>query len=151
VCWGDDVEAATAPGGAFVSVSAGAGRSCGVRTDGTGVCWGAFPSPATTGLVAVDAGWGDHACGIDVNEEIACWGALHRGVTGAPRGRFVDVAVDGRGRSCALRFLDRTVECWGEDVGWVPDGEFVAVEGRGEGFCGLTVMGEVRCWGDISY
>lgn len=151
VCWGDDVEATAAPAGAFVSVSAGAGRSCGVRTDGVGVCWGAFPSPATTGLVVIDAGWGDHACGIDVNEEIVCWGAVHRGVTSAPRGRFVDVAVDGRGRSCGVRFLDRTIDCWGEDLGWVPDGEFVAVEGREPGFCGLTLNGEVRCWGGLAW
>ena len=29
-----------APGGSFVQVSAGAGHSCGLRSDGSIVCWG---------------------------------------------------------------------------------------------------------------
>ena len=40
-CWGSDYNGqATPPTGSFVSVSAGARHTCGVRSDGSVACWG---------------------------------------------------------------------------------------------------------------
>ena len=84
-CWGwDKYGRATPPSGAFASVSAGAFHTCGVRTDGTGECWGlhededgnvvgqATPPPGE--FASVSAGL-LHTCGVRTDGVVECWGS----------------------------------------------------------------------------
>ena len=59
------------PKGSFVSVSAGAGYSCGLKANGTVSCGG--PASLNGTFTAVDAGW-HHACGIKEDGSVECWG-----------------------------------------------------------------------------
>src|ERR1017187_6640148 len=61
----------------FTSVSAGVWHTCGLKTDGTIVCWGvnnfgeSTPPPGT--FTAVSAGE-FFSCGLKTDGTIACWG-----------------------------------------------------------------------------
>ena len=65
-----------APGGQFSAVSAGPYHPCGLRTDGTVVCWGgnttgreSAPGGRFTDVVV---GWG-RACGLRADGTLLCW------------------------------------------------------------------------------
>ena len=72
----DPAPLATVAGG-YTAVSAGYGHSCGLRADGTVVCWGddnfwgQLDAPAGA-FAAVDVGSG-HSCGLRTNGTIQCW------------------------------------------------------------------------------
>ena len=72
------------------------------------------PTPGpSTGYTEVSRGY-DHACALDTNGSITCWGANDRGQASPPSGRFVSVSSDHKG-SCAVR-ADGAVVCWGSFV-----------------------------------
>ena len=78
LCWGsNDSGQATAPDGAFVSVSAGGSHSCGLKATGSVACWGADDHGQATSrrgdFVSVDAG-DFHTCGTRPNGLVTCWG-----------------------------------------------------------------------------
>ena len=60
------------------TVAAGNGFSCGVRVDGTLVCWGSDAGGAASApageFVAVSAGRA-HSCGVQADGAAVCWGA----------------------------------------------------------------------------
>jgi hypothetical protein len=62
-----------------LAVSAGP-ESCGVRSDGTLVCWGdvgnLVPPPGT--FIGLSAGGVDFACAIRDDLTLACWGNTTR-------------------------------------------------------------------------
>ena len=66
-----------APAGSFISVSAGSLHSCGVRTDGTAVCWGSNgdgqPAAPSGSFISVSAG-SLHSCGVRSDATAVCWG-----------------------------------------------------------------------------
>ncbi len=98
------------------------GYSCGLREDGSLLCWG-------------------------VNDNRISMGEP---LLSPPAGVFVDVGV-GRHQACALR-QNFTVECWGADGGYVYGEEtgqgerFVSLEVGGWHACGLRSSGKVVCW-----
>ena len=120
----------------FDSLSAGASHSCGVRTDGALVCWGAntangLNAPDGT-FDAVSAG-SSHSCAVRTDATVACWGANPYGMSDSPGGSFDAVSV-GVAHSCGLR-SDGTIACWGSNadsdgnpIGQsdAPEGTFVA-------------------------
>jgi len=96
MCWGH--HSALPPLGAFAKLIAGWSFSCGLRQNGTVACWhvkegerpcnrwnvngicigwaafSPFTFPSPTGVFqAISASW-HHACGININGEILCWG-----------------------------------------------------------------------------
>ena len=117
--------------GNFTAVTAGHRHSCGLRTDGTIVCWGrnrdGEADPPDGNFTAVSAG-SHHSCGLRADGTIVCWGWNRFGETEPPNGIFT--AVDsGLYHSCGLR-ADGTIVCWGWNrYGQVdpPDGNFTAV------------------------
>ncbi len=161
--WGDPVDA-VAPGGAFVSVSAGFSNACGLRPSGVLVCWGrnrdVVVSPPEGVFTEVSVGF-EHACGVRVDEKVVCWGSTgwRQPVDSPPDGVFVDFAL-AKGFGCGVR-VEGSVECWGEGytaprarvVGVLspPDGVFQSVHAWEGGFdiCGLRTDGEVKCWGNF--
>ena len=137
--------------GTFTSVAVGRGHACGLRTEGTVVCWG--PNwwrevYAPDGLFkAVAAGVG-FSCGLRTEGTITCWGSDE--IIKSPEGVFTSVSASADGtHSCGLR-ADGTVTCWG--WGWdgetqAPEGVFIAVTAGKRHSCGLRSDGMITCWG----
>ncbi len=102
------------------------GHSCGLREDGSLLCWG--------------NGEGDSLVSP----------SRRRPLLSPPEGVFVDVGV-GKGDACALS-ITMEVKCWG----WSGDYTYGEKTGRAERFvslgvggwhaCGLHSDGEVECW-----
>ncbi len=131
----------------FKAVSAFYAHSCGLRTDGTIVCWGEddFGKLDAPGghFRAVSVGLG-HSCGLRTDGTIVCWGSR----ADAPGGSFEAISAGGR-NSCGLR-TDGTIVCWGSrDYGVLnaPAGSFRAVSAGGGYSCGLRTDGTIVCWG----
>ena len=127
--------------GDFTAVTVGGGHACGLRADGSVVCWGLDDYAQTEApageFSAVSAG-AAHTCGLRTDGSVVCWGRN----TDRPAGRFAAVAAGGDGW-CALR-LDATAAC--NDLA-PPEGAFSAVV-RGEYHgCGLVGRdGPAACW-----
>ena len=81
-CWGfDEAGQATPPAGEFHSVSASDSYSCGLKTEGSVVCWGEddiiagapyTPVPEDR-FLSISAHSG-RACGVSEEGAIVCWG-----------------------------------------------------------------------------
>ncbi len=77
------------PDGSFESVSVGWIHACGVRPDGSVVCWGydghGEASPAAGTFASVSAGT-HHTCGVRRDGWISCWGYGGHGQSRPPTG-----------------------------------------------------------------
>src|SRR5579884_1174791 len=208
LCWGYDYYgqvdgtptstnnySATGPppgGGTFTQISAGLGHTCGLKTDGTVLCWGddyngqvdgspntTFPyettgSPPGGGtFTQISAGYGD-TCGIKSNGSLLCWGYDAYGqldgspnvstASGAPSGLGTVTRVTAGGRhTCALK-TNGSVLCWGDntysqlgtivsgtDTGTPPGGGSYAQLGLSSGqshTCRMNPNGSIYCTGD---
>ena len=144
----------------FASVSAGYGHSCGVKTDGSVVCWGSGfddigqASPLGGSFASVSAGW--ETCGVKTDGSVACWGSgfddVLLGDFSPPKGSFTSVST-GSGHACGVQ-TDGSLVCWGGD--WhgestPPSGIFTSVSAGDDHSCGVKTDGSVVCWGDESY
>ena len=98
------------------TVSAGRGHSCGVRDDGTVVCWGGDYSgratPPTGRFSSVSAG-DYHSCGVKDDGTVVCWGNNRYGAATPPEGRFSSVSASDN-HACGL-MEDGLVACWGNN------------------------------------
>jgi hypothetical protein len=153
-CWGS---AGLPPPGTFTRVSGAESTFCAVATDGTIACWGADEGgvrlprigPYMTGVRG-----GRGYCYIRPSGTLDCFdGTTTGGLVYPPWGRFTEVAV-GYQTACALT-TDGAAECFsmtGDLPAVPPVATFSTLVGwggssSGERFCGLTVAGEVLCWG----
>ncbi len=133
------------------AISAGSGHSCGIRADGSAVCWGPNfygEADAPEGrFTAISAG-SDHSCGIRADGSAACWGDNDYGEADAPEGRFTAISA-GSGHSCGIR-ADGSAACWGLN-GYgeadAPEGRFTAISAGSGHSCGIRADGSAVCWG----
>lgn len=155
------------------SLSTGWVHSCGLRKDGTPVCWGSNQDgkaspPRGVKFQSIDAGTG-HSCGIRRDGTAVCWGSDFKELLSVPEGeQFVAIST-GENHSCGLREDGSTI-CWGGDDAFsvcTPDpGGFYSCKSvgavdhlppspperqrfsslAGEPYCGLTVDGAAVCW-----
>ena len=146
-----ETEPAAAPTSGFVSVSAGGGYTCGVRTDGAVACWGydndGQSSPPAGAFVSVSAGL-NHSCGVRSDGAVDCWGRDGDGQSSPPAGAFVSVSA-GLNHSCGVR-SDGAVDCWGHDdygQSSPPAGAFASFSAGDYHSCGVRSDGAVDCWG----
>ena len=101
----------------------------------------------------LSVGW-YHACGVDPDGTLTCWGEYHGSAspTSAPPEKFVAVGAGG-GHTCGVK-TDGAVECWGyNEYGQAspPRGEFVTVSAGDYHTCGIRSDGTIECWGDNEY
>ena len=155
-------------------ISAGGGHTCGIKTDGTPVCWGnrgfrqlqliksvngQVVDLSARKFLTVSAG-GAHSCGIETDSTIECWHFNFYGQTDlanssqgdVSRARFLTVSA-GFYHNCGIR-ADGTVACWGANRSSVnygqavpPEGQFLAVSGGLRHSCGIRIDHTIACWG----
>jgi hypothetical protein len=94
--------------------------------------------------------WAGHACGIDGDGAIQCWGDDDHGQLAAPDGRFTALSA-GREFTCAI---DENAElhCWGyDDAGQTspPAGRFQQVSAGWFHACAVRDDGSATCWGSL--
>ena len=148
------------------------GYSCGLRADGTPLCWGdggqigggySILSPPGGVFTEIEVGrW--RACGLRPGGSVECWGSI--GVAGEDgwtyadgsivyeadppgEGGFVDVEL-GAWHACGLR-PDGGVYCWNwrrdvRDTDYVLDGPYESISAGFSHTCGLRPDGGIDCW-----
>ncbi len=113
---------ASGPDLPFQAISAGGFHTCGLRPDGSLICWGwnnlgqtAVPAlPAGLSYTQVSAG-GYHTCGLRSDGTLICWGSNAYGQTtvlALPAGVGYTQVSGGTGHTCGLR-SDGSIACWG--------------------------------------
>jgi hypothetical protein len=143
------------PGGLFTHVASGAGISpgvpgcCGVRVDGSLVCWDINgQSAAPVGTFSRVALSQKNGCAVRNDGSLYCWGENQLGQSTPPSGAFRDVSA-GPNHGCAIRTTG-TLACWGRnDSGEAdaPSGTFTSVSASGGHTCAIRSNGEVACFG----
>lgn len=159
------------PADRLIAVSAGGWRTCGLKTDGSFLCWG---DPTVgydhnrgepTGLSdfrSISVG-SEHTCAIRAGGELYCWGRY--GEAGPPGGEsdgFSSVSVGGW-HICGIK-IGGVVECWSTtDYDWNPEAEsgqaeppadagpFRSISAGGLHTCGVRTDGSVLCWGSDEF
>lgn len=132
-------------------ISPGSVHTCGVRADGSLLCWGrnlhGQATPPTGSFTQVNAG-DLHTCGLKTDRTLACWGDS-AAIQGTPSsGEFTQVSA-GSGFSCAVGSSGGLV-CWGaNDYGQAtPEaGTFSQVSAGYRHACGILTDGSLACWG----
>ena len=108
------------------------------------------PAPQSSDRPKISAG-GEHSCGLDMNDEVVCWGRNNHDQLDSPDGSFVSISPGtSTAHTCGLRENGEAV-CWGHnnhDQLDSPDGPFAAISVGGGSTCGLRANGEAVCWGD---
>lgn len=104
------------------------------------------------GFASVSAG-NRHACAVDVEGELLCWGTNRDAldVLDLAAGPFDEVSVD-QNHTCATR-LDGDVTCWGDGISYTVasvDGPYVAVDAGTHHACAMRDDGMVDCFGSCS-
>ena len=92
-----------------------------------------------------------HACAINRDNNIECWGLDTNGRLDAPAGEFTQLSLSSIQQSCALD-LDGGVSCWGgNDQGTLDvPGDLppaLKVESGFASSCALLEDGTISCWG----
>eukprot|EP01135_Chromosphaera_perkinsii_P005201 Nk52_evm4s323 gene=Nk52_evmTU4s323 len=139
--------------------------SIGVSTGSKVLCWRQFKSPPgepefkledQTSLVLKKVSVGmKHACGIDANDAVHCWGDDAYGQSTGDWGKFKMVS-SGASHTCGILAGTGSAVCWGrEDLCQVPKisiekkYNFVDLSSSTEGTCGIVKSGDkssIVCW-----
>lgn len=126
----------------FTAISSGRSFTCGLRADGSPVCWGedlgsgAASPPEDERFVAISSG-GFHACGLRADGSPVCWGGRGLGAALPPEGeRFVAISSGGS-HTCGLR-ADGVPVCWGSNK-WEDDVGNVILSGQASPPDGVTL------------
>jgi hypothetical protein len=153
-CWGGDYFGSTLPPEASFSYIDSSGTTpCGIRADGSLVCWGLGTDdvPESTESYSVIS-VGSAKCGVTTTGELACWGSdtCNFGWCDYPDGSFSDVAVESH--FCALSSIGDAT-CWGTGV----HGEtasitlgFTDIAVGNNTTCGVLANGYLLCWGETA-
>lgn len=130
VCWAGNIasnKGLAVPEGVKLRAICSMGYNCGITSDQSVLCWGGKAPRLPAGLadslrakrIACGGGEGyagpSHACAIDVNDEVVCWGDNGGGATNVPAGLKASAIAAGLERTCAVA-LDGKVVCWGRAI-----------------------------------
>ena len=149
----------------YTQISAVGDHTCGLRTDGSVVCWGSdefgqLRAPADERFTAVAAG-GVHTCGLRIDGTTVCWGyrlpsgeylselrGPNRRPPFPPEDERLTAIEAGADYTCGFR-TDDGVVCWDTRTDFSPFGteEVVQISSGGTHVCGLRSDGSVLCHG----
>ena len=137
----------TPAGERLVSLQAGLSYACGLRSDGSVLCWGddtagQFP-PEGEGPFSEVAIGSFHTCGLRLDGSVKCWGYDWE--------RFANRVAPSESISFALSMFGME---WVHDAPRTdpPEGErFKAISAGSWHTCGVRQDGEVSCWGYNQY
>ena len=146
----------------FAAVSAGDRHTCGIKSNGSLVCWSnplrhltdPFPGktdPPAGKFTSVSAG-GDHTCGLRADGTVECWGRRSYGPATEQKDAFSSISA-GASHTCGLR-MNGSVACFGSNESGQsspPPGGFASVSAGGSHTCGLKSDGSVACWGSDEF
>ncbi len=136
-----------------VGVSTGWYHSCGIKADGSVVCWGyagdgQLSVPTGVLYTQVSAG-SSHNCAVRKdNSKVDCWGRNLEGQSTPPTDTFSQIS-SGYLHSCGVK-TDGSAACWGDPTfgqTMPPSGAVTQVSAGGFHSCGLKAGGIVVCWG----
>jgi hypothetical protein len=106
----------------FTRIWGGWWSMCGLRRDGSLLCWG-YSAPSTVPggeIVDVSVG-GGNVCAVRADGSIECTGEDRHGViSDVPEGRFSSVSV-GFGYACAIERDSAALVCWGTGEGCIAE------------------------------
>ena len=122
-CSGQPTEQPT-PTERFAAISSGTLHTCGLREDGSAVCWGnnaygeASPPEGET-FTAISSG-SSHSCGLREDGSAVCWGYNRHGQSSPPERETFAAISSGTGYTCGLR-EDGSTRSWelGKVFQWV--------------------------------
>jgi cysteine-rich repeat protein len=129
-------------------VFAGDGCDAACEIETGHVCFGEPSQCPWQQQARLDIG-GTHACVLEDDSEILCWGSATYDQTQASTGTDYVQVTAGNRHSCALRD-DSTLTCWGSDGSGratPPAGNFTVVEAGESHTCGLLEDQTISCWG----
>jgi hypothetical protein len=136
----------------FIQITAGGYRTCGLRPDGTALCWGAGGGstevPQAAGTFSQLTSGDEYSCGLRTDDTAACWGFNEYGQASPPGGVFTQLSA-GYFSACGLR-SDGIAVCWGngkEDATTPPVEPFGQLASGFDDACGLRTDGNPVCWG----
>ncbi len=144
----------------FRTISPGNAGNCGLKTDGSLVCWDNFYgdgddafSQKISDVFTKLSSAGEMFCGLRTTGEVRCWNESGYEGWSVPTGVFTDVAVGNNdGHACGIRD-NGLVACWGDNSHGQanpPPGIFTSLEAGTRRTCGLHENGEIECWGGDS-
>ncbi|HEX5101257.1 MAG TPA: choice-of-anchor Q domain-containing protein [Polyangiaceae bacterium] len=127
----------------FEKLSATLLGMCGLRSDGTLVCWNdtTFASVPPGPFADFDAGLAE-VCTLDAAGSIGCFGEGDAAIGNPPSSAFTSVSVGGG--ACAIA-EDRSLHCWGVS-GTPPSGTFTSVAFGENHVCAIRTDESVACW-----
>jgi len=144
----------------FIDVARGGFQICAITTANELLCSTSAAAsrliPPITVPALAQVGVGDvHACGLDLNGSVICWGDNDFGQLDVPADRVYESISVGWNHTCAIT-AELETDCWG-----LPSNDRLAVPTDGLPFievfagltrtCGLEAAGGIRCWGPADY
>jgi len=139
-----------------VDIAAAQSAACVVTDAGDLRCWGDDGYGIATDAPSAGAPYRSvstnlaHACAINRDSAIECWGLPNNDRLNAPSGAYQQISVAQR-QACALDF-DGVVSCWGlAELGTLdvpadlPPAQ--KVQAGTAGSCALLFDGSIQCWG----
>ena len=140
---------------AYIQIEAGAWHTCGIKDDGSAICWGSNSYGQTTtvpsGTFTQLSAGGNHTCGIKSDGSAVCWGDNQYGQSTAPSGTFTQLSAGFR-HTCGLTISSNRAPftvCWGDNQYGQRDPPpllFSQISAGGFHTCGLS-SGDIFCWG----
>lgn len=182
LCWGDTTPSSSEPWmppaphamqGRFITVTAGFGSVCGIRSDGVTVCTGnddeGQDDPPGLPFIRTNTNQGE-VCAVRSDSSAACWPLGTGSSSPQPPAGAYTLVVPGAGLAfgpgpretieypsggCGLR-KDRTIVCWFpryllKSLPWSspPQGQFRTLTVvNTDTACALRMDGAMLCWGD---
>jgi hypothetical protein len=136
----------------IIHLSSAENYACGVKSEGTLVCWGSagFDAPPPVGTFTLVTA--DVPCALTRGGSVLCWGPNYSGEAAAPPGRFTDLS-GGPDYACGLR-QNGTLACWGGNAfgqADAPDGLFTQVSAGAGLACAVAEDRSLLCWGLAFY